>query len=209
MSDPATPGRVRAYLASRKNTAGLAGALSGPVLALTGVLDTSWPAVSVGAYAVLALLVVNPEPPPAAEPPPPPLIPSLRADADRIRARLDHQQLPPAVPRAVRRILDVLAPVLDRLDQEAATPQDRVELPRRLADVSSMIREDLPACLDLYLGRGPTTPQRRAAGELARQLALIADAADRLAAEVPDTGVLRAEELTDELRRRYPPDPAR
>jgi hypothetical protein len=56
---------------------------------------------------------------------------------------------------------------------------------------------------DTYLGRTPSTSQERVAGELVVQLDLIAAAADRLAAQVPDLHAQRAEDLTRELRRRY------
>lgn len=65
------------------------------------------------------------------------------------------------------------------------------------------MRVDLPACLDTYLGRGPSTSAERAVAELVTQLDLIAAAADRLATDVPDIHAQRAEDLTHELRRRH------
>jgi hypothetical protein len=62
---------------------------------------------------------------------------------------------------------------------------------------------DLPACLDTYLGRSPSTSGEPAALELVTQLDMIAARVDRLAAEVPDVHAQRAEDLTRDLRRRH------
>jgi uncharacterized protein (DUF2342 family) len=64
------------------------------------------------------------------------------------------------------------------------------------------VRVDLHACLDTYLGRGPSTPHEPAVRELRAQLTLVAERADRLVAQVPDVHVRRAEDLTEEMRRR-------
>jgi len=45
-------------------------------------------------------------------------------------------------------------------------------------------------------------PADRAAAELVEQLGLVARAADQLAVTVPDVHAQRAEDLTEELRRR-------
>ena len=104
---------------------------------------------------------------------------------------------------AVRRIVEVVELVLDRLDQVADQPADRAAAPERLAVAAEILRVDLPSCLDTCAGRTPSTSVQRAAAELMTQLDLIAGAADRLAAEVPDVHAERAEDLTRELRRRH------
>jgi hypothetical protein len=85
----------------------------------------------------------------------------------------------------------------------ADQPADRAAAPERLAVAAEIVRVDLPMCLDTFLGRTPSTAAERAATELVTQLDLIAGAADRLAAQVPDVHAQRAEDLTRELRRRH------
>lgn len=185
------------YLSSRKNAFGLGGALLGPVLHLAGVLDgVTWPFVSVALYAAVAL-VVPPEPAPEVGTDPLPDV--LRHDLAGLRADV-RRGLPPGAPGAARRILDVLAGVLDALDRPADRTEDRIALPQRLARVDTLVRHDLPEALAAHRAGGSPAA-------LAEHLALIAAAADALAAEVPDTRGERAEDLTRDLRRRYPPAP--
>jgi hypothetical protein len=183
------------YLSSRKNLAGMAGAVLGVGLHLAGVIGDLWPVVAVALYGAGAL--VGPSDPK----PEPPLIDALRADAAALRSGL-RRDLPPGAAGAVTGMLDVLAQVLDRLEKVADSEADRVAAPERLARVASIVRDDLPACLATYGARTPRSADR-AAAELVEQLGIVAAEVDRLAAEVPDLDVRRAEELTDELRRRY------
>ncbi len=191
-------GVVRRYLTSRKNTFGLAGALAGPVLNLAGIVGDVWPAVSVGLYAAIALAVPPPPPPTILDDP---LIDVLRYESRELRG--DLRDLPPGVAPAITGVLDVLAHVLDRLEQIADRPTDQMEMPRRLAEADGMIRHDLPECLEVYRTRPPTANHARAAAALVEQLTVIATAADRLAAEIPESGADRAATLTEDLRRRY------
>ncbi|GAA3110916.1 hypothetical protein GCM10010464_87150 [Pseudonocardia yunnanensis] len=192
-------GVVRRYLSSRKNIAGMAGALAGVGLHLAGVIGDVWPVVALGLYGVGAL--VGPADPAAA----PRLTDALRADAATLVTRIEPrlEALPAGTIPAVRRIVEVVRLVLDRLDEVADQPADRAAAPERLALAAEIVRVDLPMCLDTYLGRAPSTSEERAAAELVAQLDLIAAAADRLAAQVPDIHAERAEDLTRELRRRY------
>lgn len=192
-------GPVRRYLTSRKNLAGMAGAIVGVGLYAAGVTGDLWPVVAAGLYGVGALVAPAD---PAAEPR---LTDALRSDAADLAARIEPRAgaLPPGTVPAVRRIVEVVRLVLDRLDEVADQPADRAAAPERLAVAAEIVRVDLPVCLDTYLGRAPSSSAERAAVELVTQLDLIAGAADRLAAQVPDVHVQRAEELTRELRRRY------
>lgn len=196
---------VRRYLGSRKNLAGMAGALVGVGLHLAGVIGDLWPVVAVGLYGVGALVW-----PSDAAPGHERLTDALRAEAADLLARLTPRtgELPHGSFPAIGAILDVLRLVLDRLDQVADQPADRAAAPERLAAAAEIIRVDLPSCLDTYLGRAPSpaalsSSAQRSATELVTQLDLIASSADRLAASVPDVDVQRAEELTRELRRRH------
>ncbi|OLS97591.1 hypothetical protein BJF90_42615 [Pseudonocardia sp. CNS-004] len=93
--------------------------------------------------------------------------------------------------------------MLDRLEQVADHETDRIAAPERLADAAQIVRVELPACLETYLGRSPTTPEEPAARELLTQLGLLTAGADRLVAQVPDIHARRAEELTREMRERH------
>lgn len=191
-------GAVGRWLTSRKNLAGMAGALVGAGLAFADI--GAWPVVAVALYGVGALLA--PGDPATAEPP---LTDALRSDATALAVRLDRDAgtLPAGAPAAVARILTVLRLVLDRLDEVADQPVDRAAAPERLATAAEIIRADLPSCLDTFGGRGRSSSSARAAAELVTQLDVIAGAVDRLAASVPDVHAQRAEELTRDLLRRH------
>jgi hypothetical protein len=196
-ADRAASGGFGRYLRSRKNLAGLAGAVVGVGLHAAGLVGDLWPAVAVALYGAGAL--VGPSDPPTPEL----LTDTLRREAAALVSGVRRRDLPPDVYDAVVRIAEVLRLVLDRLDQVADRPADRAAAPERLAAAASIIHDDLPTCLATYRDRSPSGPQQHAAAELATQLGLVARAADRLAAEVPDVGACRAEELTEELRKRY------
>jgi hypothetical protein len=191
------PGRgFRGYLTSRKNLVGLAGAAIGLGLNLAGVIGDIWPAAAVGLYAIGALVT------PPERPEPLSLTDDLRQDAAGLLELVDRRTLPAGAGAAVTRIVVAARTVLDRLDEIADDPADRAAAPERLATVAEILRVDLPRCLDAYLARPDTAA---AAAELATQLDLVAAVTDRLAGEVPEVTAARAEELTRELRRRYPP----
>ncbi len=189
---------LRRYLGSRKNLFGMVGALAGVSLAFADL--GVWPLVAVGLYGVGALIGPS-DPPPTDER----LTDALRADAADLLARTKPRagDLPYGAFTAVRRIVDVVVLVLDRLDEVSDRPDDRAAAPERLAVAAEIIRTDLPVCLDTYLGRSPSSSAARAAGELVTQLDLVAGAADRLVAAVPDVDAQRAAELTEDLRRRH------
>jgi hypothetical protein len=197
--------RVRRYLGSRKNIAGMAGALAGVGLHLGGLIGDVWPVVAAGLYGVGAL--VGPSDPPA-EPAEPRLTDVLRADAAALLSRVEGRSgaLPEGTAGDVRRIIDAVVLVLDRLDVVADQETDRVAAPERLADAAEIVRVELPECLETYLGRAPSTPEAPAARELRAQLELVTGRADRLVAQVPDVHVRRAEDLTREMRRRHERD---
>jgi hypothetical protein len=191
---------VRRYLGSRRNAAGMAGALAGVGLHVAGVIGDVWPVVAAGLYGVGALVA-----PPDPVPPPDRLTDALRADAGAVLARAESQRtvLPPGAVAAVRQTVEVVRLVLDRLDHVADQPADRIAAPERLARAAEIVRVELPECLDTYLGRSPSTPADAAARELTAQLDVIARAAGALAAQVPDVHRRRAEDLTEEMRRRH------
>ena len=85
----------------------------------------------------------------------------------------------------------------------AASTGDMAAAPERLATVAGIVHTSLPACLDGYLGRPPSSSAERAAAALVGQLDVIARAVDRLVDEVPDVHADSDEELTEQLRRQY------
>ncbi len=194
---------VRRYLGSRKNIAGMAGALAGVGLHLAGVIGDIWPVVAVGLYGVGVL--IGPSDPLRDPPPEPRLTDTLRSEAAALLARVQAQAgaLPSGTLADADRIVGAVRLALDRLDQVADQETDRIAAPERLADAAEILRIELPLCLDTYLGRAPSTPEEPAARELGAQLKLVVARADRLVAQVPDIHVRRAEELTREMRRRH------
>ena len=194
-------GAVRRYLGSRKNIAGMAGALAGVGLHLAGLVGDVWPVVAAGLYGVGAL--IGPSDPPS-EPAEPRLTDTLRSEAAALLARAEAHTgaLPDGTVGDVARIVRAVRLVLDRLDQVADQETDRIAAPERLADTAEIVRVELPECLDTYLGRAPSTPEEPAVRELRAQLELVLGRADRLVAQVPDVHVRRAEDLTREMRRR-------
>ncbi len=201
MSDRAAA--LRRYLGSRKNIAGMAGASAGVGLHVAGVIGDVWPVVAAGLYGVGAL--VGPGDPVTAPVGEPRLTDTLRGEADAVLARAVSEEyaLPDGTPALVRRIVRTVRLVLDRLDEVADREADRIAAPERLARAAEIVRVDLPACLDTYLGRSPSTAEEGAAQELGTQLDLLIGQADRLAAQVPDVHTQRAEDLTREMRRRH------
>jgi hypothetical protein len=201
MSDRAVV--VRRYLGSRKNIAGMAGALAGVGLHLAGLIGDIWPVVAVGLYGVGAL--IGPSDPLRDPPPEARLTDTLRSEAAALLAGFQAQAgaLPSGTLADVDRIVGAVRLALDRLDQVADQETDRIAAPERLADAAEIVRIEVPLCLDTYLGRAPSTPEEPAARELGAQLKLVIARADRLVAQVPDIHVRRAEELTREMRRRH------
>lgn len=195
-------GAVRRYLESRKNIAGTAGALVGVGLHAAGLIGGVWPVVAIGLYAVGAL-VAPPDPveEPVVEPS---LTDTLRAEAEEqlTRVELERAAMPGGAEQEVRRIVRTVRLVLDRLEDAAGHPADGLAVPERLADVAEIVRVELAECLDAYLAPAPTAPSEAAARELHAQLEMIGARADRLSEQVPDAQLLRAGDLTRELRRR-------
>ena len=153
---------IRRHLASRRNMAGMAGAIAGVGLHVAGVIGDVWPIVAAGLYGVGALVAPGD---PGREPR---LTDLLRSDAGELLVRTQTRAavLPAGTVAAVRRIVEVMELVLDRLDQVADQPTDRAAAPERLAVAAEIVRVDLPSCLDTYVGRTPSTSAQRAAAEL-------------------------------------------
>ncbi|WP_066907694.1 hypothetical protein [Millisia brevis] len=191
-------GPVTRWLTSRKNLAGMAGALAGSGLAFVGV--EAWPLAAAALYGVGALLAPSERKQADST-----LTDQLRLRADLLddRVRRETDRLPAGVPAAVRRMTAAIRVILDRLDHLGDQLVTRTGDPERLAVVEEIVGGDLPRCIDAYLGRRSSSSQEHAANQLAAQLGVIAGAIERLAASTPDVDVERAEDLTRELRRRH------
>lgn len=199
--DPA--GAVVRHLDSRKNIAGMVGALVGVALHLAGLVGDIWPVVVIGLYAMAAL--IGPRDPVEGPTGEPGLTDVLRAEAEAQLERVERRraELPVGAEHTVRHIVRTVRLVLDRLDEVAEDAIDRIAAPERLADAAEIVRVDLSECLDVHLRQAAPTPPPRAVRELAAQLQMIRERADGLAAQVPDVRARRAEELTREMRRRH------
>lgn len=164
-----------------------------------GFIGDVWPVVAIGLYAVGALVA---PPGPVEEPVvEPSLTDALRAEVEEqlTRVELERAAMPGGAEQAVRRIVRTVRLVLDRLEDAAGHPADGLAVPERLADVAEIVRVELAECLDAYL---TPMPSEAAARELHDQLEMIGARADLLAEQVPDAQLLRAEDLTRELRHR-------
>ncbi|OLT22913.1 hypothetical protein BJF78_32815 [Pseudonocardia sp. CNS-139] len=189
---------MRRYLTSRKNIAGMAGALVGVGLYAAGAIGDIWPAVAVGLYVVGALVA------PADPGGEPRLTDVLRDEAADLVARIQPRQaeLPAGTVPAVRQIVEVVRLVLDRLDQVADQPVDR---PPHPSGSPSPPRSCASTCRSASTPTSPRAVQLGGpgSGRAGDPAGPDRGRADRLAAQVPDVHVQRAEELTRELRRRY------
>lgn len=191
-------GWVGRWLTSRKNLAGMVGALAGSGLAFIDV--EAWPLAAAALYAAGALLAPGERP----------VVDRSYTDDLRFRAKLldervrrEAERLPPGVPAAILRMIHATRVILDRLDHLGSQLVTRTGDPERLVVVEEILGTDLPRCIDIYLGRRESASEGRAESELAAQLRVIAGAIERLAASTPDADIERAEDLTRELRRRH------
>lgn len=191
-------GPIVRWITSRKNIAGMAGAVIGSSLAFVDI--GAWPVVAAALYGVGALLA--PSDPAPSDP--------LMTDQLRFSAKLlddcmyrERERLPAGVADTIVRLVGVVRMVLDRIDRPGEQLVARTGDPERLAEIEQILGSDLPACVDVYLGRPQSLPAHRAERELVTQLRVIGKAIDRIAASIPDTDADRAEQLTRDLIRRH------
>ncbi|MEW2413719.1 hypothetical protein AB0953_08350 [Streptomyces sp. NPDC046866] len=198
----AAKGAVLRCLESKKNLAGSACALAGVGLTLAGAAGPWWPAVVAGLYGAGALLA-----PPEAPEPPPPGGPTDRLDEVRerfvrLKEYLAEVELPAAAGGRLAELLEVygalLAPgwVADALAGEAES----------VHAVARAVAVDVPECVDAYVRTrwwaritpGGESPE----GHLERQLALLREEAERVAADLRETEARRQQTHTTYLEER-------
>ncbi|USQ83208.1 hypothetical protein NFX46_05085 [Streptomyces phaeoluteigriseus] len=194
--------RFMGYLESRKNIAGSACGLAGLVLTFTGVAGPYWPVVVAGLYGAGALIAPPERPALPDFPDPSAQLEEVRADFDRLKAYLADVDLPPAAGGRLTELTGLLTALLDPGWVTEILAQD----PEGLHALSRAVRQDVPEAVDTFvrtrwwtrLAPGQEPPERH----LERQLTLLHEEAERLAAGLRETEARRQESHTRYLEDR-------
>ncbi|MFG3261059.1 MULTISPECIES: hypothetical protein [Streptomyces] len=190
------------YLESRKNIAGSACGLAGLVLTFTGVAGPYWPVVVVGLYGAGALIAPPERPALPDFPDPSAQLDEVRADFDRLKAYLADIELPPAAGGRLTELTELLTALLD----PGWVTEILVQDPEGVHTLSRAVRQDVPEAVDTFvrtrwwtrLAPGQEPPERH----LERQLTLLHEEAERLAAGLRETEARRQESHTRYLEDR-------
>ncbi|MER5600705.1 hypothetical protein [Streptomyces sp. NPDC002265] len=190
------------YLESRKNITGAVCGIAGLALTFTGVAGPYWPVVVAGLYGAGAL-IAPPERPPLPEfPNPSAQLDEVRADFGKLRDYLAEVELPPAAAGRLTELTELLTALLDPAWVTELLAQD----PEGVHTLSRAVRQDLPEAVDTFvrtrwwtrLAPGQAPPERH----LERQLTLLHEEADRLAANLREAEARRQESHTRYLEDR-------
>ncbi|MFE3413375.1 hypothetical protein ACFXMT_35245 [Streptomyces mirabilis] len=189
------------YLESRKNLTGSACGLAGLALTFAGVAGPYWPVVVAGLYGAGALIAPPERPPLPDFPDPSAQLEELRGDFGRLREYLDGVELPPAAAGRLTELTELLT-ALDRGWVAEVLAQD----PEGVHALSRAVRQDIPEAVDTFvrtrwwtrLTPGTEPPERH----LERQLTLLHEEADRLAAALREVEARRQESHTRYLEDR-------
>lgn len=190
------------YLESRKNLTGSASGLVGLALTFTGVAGPYWPAVVAGLYGAGALIAPPERPPLPDFPDPSAQLDALRVDFGKLREYLGGVELPPAAAGRLTELTELLAALLDPGWVAEVLAQD----PEGVHTLSRAVRQDIPEAVDTFvrtrwwtrLAPGTEPPERH----LERQLTLLYEESDRLAAALRETEARRQESHTRYLEDR-------
>ena len=190
------------FLDSRKNIAGCACGLLGLVLTFTGLAGAYWPVVVVGLYGAGALIAPPERPPLPDFPDPSAQLDELRGDFEKLRGYLTNVELPPAASGRLTELTELLAALLDPGWVAGVLAQD----PEGVHSLSRAVRQDIPEAVDTFvrtrwwtrLTQGQEPPERH----LERQLTLLHEEADRLAAGLREVEARRQESHTRYLEDR-------
>ncbi|MFD3498358.1 hypothetical protein [Streptomyces sp. NPDC058678] len=190
------------YLESRKNITGSACGLAGLALTFAGVAGPYWPVVVVGLYGAGALIAPPERPPLPDFPDPSAQLDEVRADFDRLTSYLADVELPPAAAGRLTELTELLAALLDPGWVAEVLAQD----PEGVHTLSRAVRQDVPEAVDTFvrtrwwtrLAPGQESPERH----LERQLTLLHEEAERLAAGLRETEARRQESHTRYLEDR-------
>lgn len=194
--------RFVGYLESRKNIAGSGCGLAGLVLTFTGAAGPYWPVVVVGLYGAGALIAPPERPAPPDFPDPSAQLDEVRGDFRRLQAYLADVELPPAAAGRLTELTELLTALLDPGWVTEILAQD----PEAVHALSRAVRQDVPEAVDTFvrtrwwtrLAPGQEPPERH----LERQLALLHEEAERLAAGLRETEARRQESHTRYLEDR-------
>ncbi|MGW7046200.1 hypothetical protein ACWGDT_26600 [Streptomyces avermitilis] len=190
------------YLESRKNLTGSACGVVGLALTFTGTAGAYWPVVVAGLYGAGALIAPPERPPLPDFPDPSAQLDELRGDFGTLRAYLADVELPPAAAGRLTELTELLTALLDPGWVAEVLAQD----PEGLHALSRAVRQDIPEAVDTFvrtrwwtrLTPGQEPPERH----LERQLTLLHEEADRLAAGLRETEARRQESHTRYLEDR-------
>jgi hypothetical protein len=194
--------RFMAYVESRKNLTGGALGVVGLGLTFAGLAGPYWPVVVAGLYGAGALLAPPERPPVPDFPDPSAQLEEVRADFGRLGGYLAGIELPPAAAGRLTELTELLAALLDPGWVAEILGQD----PEGVHTLSRAVRQDVPEAVDTYvrtrwwtrLTPGTEPPERH----LERQLTLLHDELERLAAALRDTEARRQESHTRYLEDR-------
>ncbi|SOE67651.1 hypothetical protein SAMN05446589_3096 [Streptomyces sp. OV198] len=190
------------YLESRKNLTGSACGLVGLALTFAGFAGPFWPVVVAGLYGAGALIAPPERPPLPDFPDPSAQLEELRQDFGRLREYLGGVELPPAAAGRLTELTELLTALLDPGWVAEVLAQD----PEGMHALSRAVRQDIPEAVDTFvrtrwwtrLTPGTEPPERH----LERQLTLLHEEADRLAAALREVEARRQESHTRYLEDR-------
>ncbi|MER7570676.1 hypothetical protein [Streptomyces sp. NPDC126514] len=193
---------ISRYLESRKNIAGSVCGIAGLALTFAGVAGPYWPVVVAGLYGAGALIAPPERPALPAFPDPSEQLEELRRDFEKLCGYLAEVELPPGAEGRLTELTDLLTALL--------TPGWAGHLlagdPEGLHSLGRAVRQDLPEAVDSFvrarwwtrLTPGQEPPERH----LERQLGLLRQEAESLAAALRDTEARRQETHTRYLEDR-------
>jgi hypothetical protein len=193
---------ISEYLESRKNIAGSVCGLVGLGMTFTGVAGPYWPVVVAGLYGAGALIAPPERPPLPDFPDPSAQLEELRGDFEKLCGYLGEVELPPAAAGRLTELTELLRALLDPGWAAELLAHD----PEGVHTLSRSVRQDVPEAVDTFvrtrwwtrLAPGQESPERH----LERQLALLQEEAERLAAGLRETEARRQESHTRYLEDR-------
>ncbi|MFJ5261184.1 hypothetical protein ACIQAC_12065 [Streptomyces sp. NPDC088387] len=194
--------RFVGYLESRKNITGCAGGMVGLVLTFTGVAGPYWAVVVLGLYGAGALIAPPERPALPDFPDPSAQLDEIRADFAKLQTYLADVDLPPGTATRLRALTDILDALLDPGWVSEILAQD----PEGVHAVSRAVRQDVPEAVDAFVRtrwwHRMTPGQEPPEQHLERQLAVLLEESESLAAGLRETEARRQESHTRYLEDR-------
>lgn len=193
---------ISKYLESRKNITGSVCGLVGLGMTFVGVAGPYWPVVVAGLYGAGALIAPPERPPLPDFPDASAQLNALRGDFGTLQTYLAEVELPPAAAGRLTELTELLGALLDPGWAAELLTQD----PEGVHTLSRSVRQDVPEAVDTFvrtrwwtrLAPGQESPERH----LERQLTLLQEEAERLAAVLRETEARRQESHTRYLEDR-------